>query len=263
MFGRNKKELHRVLEAIDEYLKPFGLKLKDNWQVFRVDHIVTEYGVTLDKCRREDDITLAVELITDDLRRLKVPYKIIYRRKYKDTKSRKRTHTGQEWYKQVFIQIPPEYAKQDAPALPYIAKSCERVRQIYTNLRGIKYGTLTRHAGRDVDFMGFRFYRDHTSIRRSNSLRIRRQYAKAAKMETVDLHTAAGCLSQLGATKHTDSYYFTVKYIDNVMPIHDLKEVVRNETKNSRTAGSGKGRTERAGGVRRSGSNRQCTAGTG
>lgn len=240
LFGRNKKELHKVLEAIDVYLKPFGLRLKDNWQVFRVDHIVTEYGIVIDRCKRTDNLTVTVELITNDLRRLKVPYKVVYRRKHKDTKARKKTHKGQEQYKQIFIQIPPAYIGQDAPALPHIATICEQVRQLCPHMRRMEYGTIKRRAGRDVDFMGFRFYRDHTSIRRNNSLRIRRLYAKAAKMENVDPHTAAGCLSYLGWTKNTDSYNFTVKYIDNVIPIHDLKEVIRHEAENSRKAGGRK-----------------------
>lgn len=37
LFGRNKKELHKIKYAIDEFLKPEGLKLKDNWQLFKVD----------------------------------------------------------------------------------------------------------------------------------------------------------------------------------------------------------------------------------
>lgn len=37
LFGRNKKELHKIKHEIDEFLKPEGLKLKDNWQLFKVD----------------------------------------------------------------------------------------------------------------------------------------------------------------------------------------------------------------------------------
>lgn len=259
MFGRNKKELHKVMEAISGYLEPFGLHLKGNWQVFRVDHVAKEYGIVIDKYKRTDNLTVAVELITNDLRRLNIPYKVIYRRKHKDTKARKRTHKEQEQYKQILIKIPPAYIEHGAPAQPYIAKICEQVRQLCPNLKRIEYGMISRRAGRDIDFMGFRFYQDHITIRRNNSLRIRRLYAKAAKMGKVDPHTAAGCLSYLGWTKNTDSYNFTVKYIDNVKPIRELKEVVRNETKNSRKAGGGAHRTECAGGVRGSGnSNQYC-----
>lgn len=263
MFARNKKELHRIIDAIEEYLKPFGLRLKGNWQVFRVDHIVKEYGVIIDKKKRTDDITATIEIVTNDLQQLNVPYKVVYRQKYKDTKSRKRTHTGQEWYKQIFIQIPPAYMTEGAPALPYIQNACEQAKELLNQPRRIWCGAMERHAGRDVDFMGFRFYRDHTSIRRANSLRIRRLYAKAARMVEPDTHTAAGCLSYLGWTKHTDSYNFTVKYIDNVIPIHKLKEVVRNETKNSREAGGGKDRAERPRRVRGNRNYNQCAAAAG
>jgi RNA-directed DNA polymerase len=37
LLGGNKKHLHKVKRAMDEYLKIIDLKIKDNWQVFRVD----------------------------------------------------------------------------------------------------------------------------------------------------------------------------------------------------------------------------------
>ena len=244
MFARNKKELHRILDAIDVYLKPFGLHLKNNWQVFRVDHKVTEYGIFITKRKHTDDLTRVANGISIDLRRAKVPHKVIYRNKYKDTKRRKKTHTGQEWFREIYIQIPPEYMTEDSKAKPLIAAISEKL-QTLPEVRRAEYGTHTRRAGRDVDFMGFRFYRDHVTIRRSNCLRIRQAYAKAAKMETPDVHTAQSCLSRLGQTKHTDSHNFTVKYIDEVIPVRKLKEVVRNEAKNSREAGGDQIRTVR------------------
>lgn len=38
MFGRNKKKLHQVVRKIMEFLKSIGLRIKDNWQVFRFDY---------------------------------------------------------------------------------------------------------------------------------------------------------------------------------------------------------------------------------
>lgn len=35
IFGPNKKKLHKMRQAISEYLKPYGLCLKDDWQVFK------------------------------------------------------------------------------------------------------------------------------------------------------------------------------------------------------------------------------------
>lgn len=39
MFGRNKKALHKVIRAINEFMAKIGLKLKSTWQVFRYDYV--------------------------------------------------------------------------------------------------------------------------------------------------------------------------------------------------------------------------------
>ena len=44
IFGNNKKKLHKIRKEISEFLKPYGLKLKGDWQVFK-------YGV---KVKRRD-----------------------------------------------------------------------------------------------------------------------------------------------------------------------------------------------------------------
>lgn len=38
LFGSNKRELHRVKVKIEQFLAGMGLKLKDNWQLFRFDY---------------------------------------------------------------------------------------------------------------------------------------------------------------------------------------------------------------------------------
>lgn len=40
IFGSNKAELHLIKDKIERWLNKHGLELKDNWQVFRFDHIV-------------------------------------------------------------------------------------------------------------------------------------------------------------------------------------------------------------------------------
>lgn len=37
IFHRNKKELHKMKEEIEKFLQKEGLKLKENWQLFKVD----------------------------------------------------------------------------------------------------------------------------------------------------------------------------------------------------------------------------------
>lgn len=37
LFYKNKKELHKIKDKITEFLQKEGLKLKENWQLFKVD----------------------------------------------------------------------------------------------------------------------------------------------------------------------------------------------------------------------------------
>lgn len=141
IFGKNKKELHRVKRELDKYCATLGLEIKSNWQVFRLDYI-------------------------------------------------------------------------DKKASQKAGKSI--------------------HRGRFLDFMGYKFYRDHIEIRRATSLRIRRKYNKASKKianhQKLSFSLCAGCLSYVGTIKYTDSHFFYMKYLKNVN-IKILKEVVANESR--------------------------------
>ena len=45
VFGKNKKELHRMQQSIETYLhENFNLQMKGNWQVFRFDYIERKTG---------------------------------------------------------------------------------------------------------------------------------------------------------------------------------------------------------------------------
>lgn len=122
LFGRNKKELHEARKLIAGFIKPMGLTLKENWQVFKVD-------------------------------------------------------------------------------------------------------------ARPVDFLGFRFYRDRTTLRRRNALRVRRRVRKAYRKGKVTLKDARAILSYLGWIKHSDSRRFYALYIKPYINIKTLKEVIRNESR--------------------------------
>jgi len=87
---------------------------------------------------------------------------------------------------------------------------------------------------RMLDFVGFRFDRNHTTLRRRNFLRFTRQCRKADKKITqgkqISFKLAAGLLSRAGQLKHCDSHKIRVKYLDPV-GVKNLKEVVRYESK--------------------------------
>jgi hypothetical protein len=117
LFGSNKRKLHRVRKEVDRYTKGIELKIKDNWQVFRVDK-------------------------------------------------------------------------------------------------------------RDLDFLGVRFYRNKTTLRSRNALRIRRRVKKIKKKGYLNDKDAAAILSYWGWIKRTDSYSFYHKYVKPVVPIHLARKVV-------------------------------------
>jgi len=89
---------------------------------------------------------------------------------------------------------------------------------------------------RPVDFLGFRFYRERTTLRRRNALRIRRRVNKAHKKGKVTVRDARAILSYLGWVTHSDSRYFYDVYIKPYVNIKKLKEVIRNEDRKQHQA---------------------------
>lgn len=84
---------------------------------------------------------------------------------------------------------------------------------------------------RPVDFLGFRFYRNKTTLRRSNALRIRRRVKKAYRKGKVTVQDARAILSYLGWIKHSNSRWYFAVYIKPYINIKKLKEVIRNESR--------------------------------
>lgn len=122
IFGSNKKELHRMRAAIEKYLNDnLGLRLKENWQVFRFD----------------------------------------YNGKY-----------------------------------------------------------------RDLDFMGFRFYRDKITLRKSIMLKASRKARKVFKTEKPSIYAVRQMLSYLGWIVHTDTYNFYLEWIKPVVNFQRYKRRV-------------------------------------
>lgn len=85
-----------------------------------------------------------------------------------------------------------------------------------------------KRCGRDLDFMGFRFYRDKTTIRRRNSLKIRRSVAKAKKVGRISFHRAASIISYMGWIKYTDSFKYNARYVGGIINIQALTKIISN-----------------------------------
>ena len=87
---------------------------------------------------------------------------------------------------------------------------------------------------RPLDFVGFKFYRDHITMRKANFLRFTRQCRRVRKKidagRPISYAQASSLLSRIGQLRHCNSHAVRVKYVDPI-GIKILKEVVRHESK--------------------------------
>ena len=79
--------------------------------------------------------------------------------------------------------------------------------------------------------MGFRFYRDHTTMRRSIARKAMKLAYKLSKKETITVADARRMLAYYGWIKHTDSYDFTNKYINPYVNFDSLKKIISDDSK--------------------------------
>ena len=109
--------------------------------------------------------------------------------------------------------------------------------------------------GRMIDFMGFQFHHDRTTMRKSTIQRARRKALNIAKKDKISWYVATQMLSYMGWFKHTDTYNFYLRYIKPYVNVKKLKKIVSKhqrkenkkrenmETDNRNAAGaSGRGR---------------------
>jgi len=122
LLGANKKKLHKVRKEIEAYLETIDLKLKENWQVFRVDK-------------------------------------------------------------------------------------------------------------RDIDFLGFRLFRDKTILRKRNALRIARRVRKISKKDRLNYRDACAIMSYWGWIKRSDSFNFHNKNVKALISIKKVRKVVSYHAK--------------------------------
>lgn len=83
------------------------------------------------------------------------------------------------------------------------------------------YTNKTRNYGRDLDFMGFRFFRNKTILRKTIMLKITRKALKIRKKKKETLHDARQMMSYFGYIKCTDTYRM---YLDRIKPFIDFKK---------------------------------------
>lgn len=88
-----------------------------------------------------------------------------------------------------------------------------------------------KRKGRPLDFMGFKFYRDKITVRKSILHRTRRKVNKIKRKGKVTWKDAASLLSRMGYIKHSDTYGYYLKYIKPVVSIKVLKTLMSKHTR--------------------------------
>lgn len=154
-----------------------------------------------------------------------------------------------QWFANFYLQDLDHYIKEVLHVKYYIRYMDDMV--LFSNnkkeLKKVKYAIdeflakeslkikenwqLFKTDSRPIDFLGYRFYRGYTTLRRSNFLRIKRRAKKISKKEELNFHDAAAMLSYSGWLKHCDSYNYQQKYIKPYIDYKKCKEVVRNESR--------------------------------
>ena len=84
---------------------------------------------------------------------------------------------------------------------------------------------------RPIDFIGYRFYRGYTTLRKSNFLRTKRRIKKVSKKAKLTLKDATAVTSYYGWLKHCDSYNFIRKYVEPYIDINQCKGVIKNASR--------------------------------
>lgn len=85
--------------------------------------------------------------------------------------------------------------------------------------------------GRMLDFMGFQFHYDRTTIRKKNLESARRKANHIDKQEKISWYNAAAMLSYMGLFKHTDTYGYYVKHIKPKVHVKKLKRIVSKHSR--------------------------------
>jgi len=89
---------------------------------------------------------------------------------------------------------------------------------------------------RAADFVGFKFFRYKTTIRKAIFLNILRSIRKLLKGAFTP-HNCKSFMSYNGYIKHTDSENVRRNYINDKLSINKIKGVIRNESRNKDTGG--------------------------
>lgn len=91
--------------------------------------------------------------------------------------------------------------------------------------------TLFKVDSRPIDFMGFRFYRGYTTLRRGIFLRMKRRIKKIYKKGKITQNDAGAVMSYHGWITNSNSYKIHQKYVRPYINMKECKQVLKNQKK--------------------------------
>lgn len=198
IFGSSKKQIHEAVEAIDRYVwENFKLTIKPNWQVFRLAYNTREIAITC-----------------GSLHQLYELEGVLWSRRIKH---KAKLYKGQ---RRIFIT----------------EKTYERRAEQIDNLLQQYDGRILKvkvQHGRPLDYMGFKFYRNRTTLRKSIMLSATRKAAQIGKSLRICWKQASAMLSYMGWISHTSTYGIFYTRIRPFVDIKRLKKIVSKHTRRS------------------------------
>ena len=166
-----------------------------------------------------------------------------------------------QWLSNWYLQGLDHYIKEDLKAVYYVRYMDDMVifgsnkRELHNmrvlieeylnnklglNLKGnwqvyrFDYVKNKKHYGRDLDFMGFRFFRNKTILRKSILRRLKRKVQKIRKKSKPTIYDIRQLLSYNGWLKATDTYWMYLDYIKPYVDFKKLKKRISNYDKRSK-----------------------------
>ena len=91
--------------------------------------------------------------------------------------------------------------------------------------------TLFKVDSRPIDFMGFRFYRGYTTLRRGIFLRMKRRIKRIYKKGKITQNDAGAVMSYHGWITNSNSYKIHQKYVRPYINMKECKQVLKNQKK--------------------------------
>ena len=96
-------------------------------------------------------------------------------------------------------------------------------------------GKTFKTKGCFIDYMGFKFYNNRTTLRKSTLCRVRRKANQIAKRhrlhQKINWYIATQMISKVGWLYHCKTYKYYINNIKHKVNVHAMRQIVSNHSK--------------------------------